>query len=191
MLQPVPDTATPPEISCGPGPGEAAARQGLPWLAALEAVAADPERLVGVLRAAEDRDDAVRAVGRAFALTPEQADVVLDQQFGILVGNRMSTVTDELDVLRAPWGDPLELELDVRGRRSAEVVVDGTPHSFRAAGLQGLLDEVAQFLLQAVAAPHLRPVLVTTGLAGDWPRLLRIWPSRIVEYEYEDEDDAS
>jgi hypothetical protein len=184
----VPDPA-PPATTSRPRPGEAAARQGLPWLTALETVAADPERLVGVLRAAENRDDAVRAVGSAFALTPEQADVVLDQQFSMLVGTRRSAVTEELDVLRAPWGEPLEVALDVQGRRSAAVVVHGSRHAFRATGLQGLLDEVARFLLEAVAAPSLRPVLVTTGLSGDWPRLLRIWPSRILEYEYE--DDAS
>jgi hypothetical protein len=181
MLQSVPDTAT--------LPGEAAARQALPWLTALSAVAADPERLVRLVQGAEDREDAVRAVGSAFGLTPEQADVVLDNQFGMLVGSRRSALAEELEVLRAPWGAPLELALDVHGRRSAAVVVDGTSHSFRATGLQGLLGEVAHFLLEAVAVPQLRPVLVSTGLTGDWPRLLRIWPSRMVEHEYE--DDAS
>ena len=181
MLQSVPDTAT--------LPGEAAARQALPWLTALSAVAADPERLVRLVQGAQDRDDAVRAVGSAFALTPEQAGVVLDNQFGMLVGSQRSALAEELEVLSAPWGEPLELALDVHGRRSAAVTVDGTAHSFRATGLQSLLDQVAQFLLQTVAAPQLRPVLVSTGLSGDWPRLVRIWPSRIVEYEYE--DDAS
>lgn len=177
----MPDTAT--------LPGEAAARQALPWLTALSTVAADPERLVRLVQGAEDREDAVRAVASAFALTPEQAETVLDNQFGMLVGSRRSALAQELEVLRAPWGEPLELVLDVHGRRSAAVAVDGTTHSFRATGLQGLLDEVAQFLLETVAAPRLRPVLVSTGLSGDWPRLLRIWPSRTVEYEYE--DDAS
>jgi hypothetical protein len=107
----------------------------------------------------------------------------------MLVGSRRSALAAELDVLRAPWADPLQLDLDVRGRRTAAVVVDGTTHSFRATGLQGLLDEVAQFLLQTVAQPALRPVHVTTGLSGDWPRVVRIWPSRMIEYEYE--EDAS
>jgi len=177
----VPDAAT--------LPGEAAARQALPWLTALSTVLADPERLVRLVRGAENRDDAVRAVGAAFALTAEQAGVVLDNQFGMLVESRRSALAEELRVLEAPWGGPLELTLDVHGRRSAAVTVDGATHSFRATGLQGLLDEVAQFLLETVAAPTLRPVLVSTGLSGDWPRVLRIWPSRVVEYEYE--DDAS
>jgi hypothetical protein len=188
MLRSVPDAASPPATP-GSLPGEVEARQGLPWLAALDAVAADPVRLVRALREAEDRDDAVRAVSAAFALAPEQAALVLDNQFGMLVGNRRSALAEELDVLRAPWGEPLELELDVQGRRRAAVVVDGAARSFRATGLQGLLDAVATFLVEAVAAPQLRPVLVSTGLSGDWPRLLRIWPSRRIEYEYE--DDAS
>jgi hypothetical protein len=183
----VPDAAAPPATTPESLPGEAEARQGLPWLAALHTVAADPVRLVRVLSAAEDRDDAVRAVGSAFGLTPEQAAVVLDNQFGMLVGSRRSTVLEELGVLRSPWGAPLELELDLRGRRSAVVVVDGTAHRFRTGGLQGLLAEVAQFLLEAVAQPRLRPVNLTTGLSGDWPRLLRIWPSRMIQYEYDDD----
>jgi hypothetical protein len=186
MLRSVPDAVAPPETTSD-GPGEADARQALPWLSALHIVGADPVRLVQVLHDAEDRDDAVRAVGSAFALTPEQAAVVLDNQFGMLVASRRSALAEELDVLRAPWGEPLHLELDVHGRHSATVVVDGTAHSFRATRLQGLLDEVAQFLLQAVAQPTLRPVLVTTGLTGDWPRLVRIWPSRMIQYEYEDD----
>jgi hypothetical protein len=173
----VPDTAAP----------EAAARQALPWLAALDAVAADPVRLVRLLQAAEDRDDAVQAVAEAFGLTADQASVVLDNRFGMLVGSRRTALAAELDVLRAPWREPLELDLRIRGRRAAVVVVDGTEHRFRAGDLQSLLTEVAQFLQETVAEPQLRPVEVTTGLAGDWPRLLRIWPSRMIQYEYADD----
>ena len=166
---------------------EAAARQALPWLAALDAVAADPVRLVRLLQAADDRDDAVRAVAGAFALTADQAGLVLDNQFGMLVGGRRAAMAGELAVLRAPWAEPLELEVRIRGRRTAVLELDGTEHRFGTGGLQGLLDEVAQFLLEAVARPQLRPVNVTTGLSGDWPRLLRIWPSRMIEYEYADD----
>jgi hypothetical protein len=170
--------------TAAPMPGEAAARQGLPWLTALETVAADPVRLVRVLQAADDRDDAVQAVAAAFELTSDQASVVLDNQFGMLVGSRRTALADELDVLRAPWRETLDLELRISGRRAA-VVVDGTEHRFRAGGLQGLLTEVAQFLQETVAEPQLRPLKVTTGLSGDWPRLLRIWPSRMIQYEYD------
>jgi hypothetical protein len=168
-------------------PGEAAARQGLPWLTALETVAADPVRLVRVLQTADDRDEAVRSVAEAFELTSDQASMVLDNPFGMLVGSRRTALTEELQVLRAPWREPLELELRIRGRRAAVVVVDGIEHRFRAGGLQGLLDQVAQFLQETVAEPQLRPVHVTTGLSGDWPRLLRIWPSRMIQYEYDDD----
>jgi hypothetical protein len=168
-------------------PGEAAARQGLPWLTALETVAADPVRLVRVVQAADDRDDALRAVVEAFGLTADQASVVLDNQFGMLVGSRRTALAEELEVLRAPWREPLELDLRIRGRRAAVVVVDGTEHRFRAGGLQSLLAEVAEFLQKTVAEPQLRPVQVTTGLSGDWPRLLRISPSRMLQYEYADD----
>jgi hypothetical protein len=140
-----------------------------------------------LLQAAEDRDDAVRAVAEAFGLTAHQASVVLDNQFGMLVGSRRTALLGELDVLRAPWGEPLELELRIRGRRAAVLALEGAEHRFRAGGLQGLLAQVAQFLQESVAEPQLRPVRVTTGLSGDWPRLLRIWPSRMIEYEYADD----
>jgi hypothetical protein len=167
--------------------GETSARQALPWLAAIDTVASDPVQLVRLLLAADDRDDAVRRVAEHFGLTPEQADVVLDQQFAVLVGNRRGALAEELRVLRAEWGPPLELDLRIRHRRSAALVVDGTEHRFRAGGLQGLLDRVACFLRDEVARPALRPVVVTTGLTGDWPRVLRIWPGRTVEYEYADD----
>ena len=169
--------------------GEAAARQGLPWLAAIDAAAGDPVQLVRLLLAADDRDDAVLRVAEHFGLTQEQADVVLDQQFAVLVGKRRGALAEQLRVLRAEWGPPMELDLHIRGRRSAVLVVDGTQHRFRAGGLQGLLDRVARFVLDEVAQPALRPVLLTTGLTGDWPRVLRVWPGRTVEYEYADDPD--
>jgi hypothetical protein len=167
--------------------GETTARQALPWLTAVDAVAADPVALVRLLQEADDRDDAVRRVAEHFGLSPEQADAVLDQQFGMLVGNRRAAVAEELRVLRAEWGAPLALRLRILNRRSAVLEVDGVEHRFRAGGLQGLMDEVARFAHDEVARPALRPVVIDTGLTGDWPLTLRIWPGRTVQYEYADD----
>src|SRR4051794_9822229 len=103
-------------MSAGQYSGEAGARQALPWLEALEATGADPVRLVRVVQECDTREDAVRAVAEAFGLTPEQADVVLDRQVGGLVRNSRDALAEQLRVLRAPWGAPLELELRMRGR---------------------------------------------------------------------------
>jgi hypothetical protein len=163
--------------------GEAGARQSLPWLEALEAAGADPVRLVRLVHESETREDALRAVATAFGLTPEQASVVLDRQVGGLVRSNRTELAEELRVLRAPWGEPLELQLRVRGRRNAVLLLDGEEHRFRAGGLNALLDQVTDFLDREVVRPRLRPVLLGTDLVGG-PSVIRIWPSRSCEYEY-------
>jgi hypothetical protein len=165
-------------------PGEASARQALPQLAALETVLTDPVRLVQVLGQAEDHAAGVQALGTAFGLTPEQASIVLDNHFGLLLRSRRAALAEELRVLRAPWGPPLELAL-VRSGAGAVVVVDGTEHAFDAGHREALLDEVTRFLLEEVAVPRLRPVLLTTDLPGG-PSLVRIWPSRTAEFDPQD-----
>jgi hypothetical protein len=162
--------------------GEAGARQVLPQLVALETALADPERLVRVLADADDRDAAVRALESTFGLSPEQALAVLDHQFGGLLRSRRAAVAEQLRILRAPWGPPLELTLQSRGRHGAVLTVDGLEHAFRARGRSDLLDQVTRFLWDQVAVPQLRPVSVTTDLAGGPSRLL-IWPSRVAEFE--------
>jgi hypothetical protein len=162
-------------------PGEVSARQALPQLAALETVLTDPVRLVQVLAQAEDREAGVQALGTAFGLTPEQASGVLDNQFGLLLRSRRAAVAEEIRVLRAPWGPPMELAL-VRTGAGAAVVVDGVEHAFAVGAREQLLDEVTRFLLTEVAVPRLRPVLLTTDLPGG-PSLVRIWPGRTAEFD--------
>jgi hypothetical protein len=170
-------------MTLGQWRGEAGARQGLPWLEALEAAAADPVRLARLVHAADDREDAVRAVATAFALTPDQASVVLDNQVGGLVRSNRVALAEDIRVLRAPWGEPVELRLRVIGRRSAVLDLDGTEHRFGAGGLDSLLEAVTRFLLDHVARPRLRPVRVDTDLAGG-PNVITIWPSGNGEYGY-------
>jgi hypothetical protein len=170
--------------------GEAGARQGEPWLAAMEVVGADPERLVRVVRAADTREEAMHAVATEFALTVEQATVVLEQQVGGLVGSSREAITQELRVLRAPWGEPVELQLRASSRRSAVLALDGQEHHFRATGRDALQQQVSQFLLDHLARPRLRPVLVTTDLVGG-PSLMTIWPSGTVEFSYPEGDGGS
>jgi hypothetical protein len=173
-------------VTAAPYRGAAGARQALPQLAALESALSDPGRLVRVLADADDRDAAVTALEGAFGLTPEQAEIVLDSQFGGLVRSRRATLTEELRVLRAPWGPPQELALQSRGRLAAVVVLDGAEHAFRAPSRNALLDEVTRFLWNEVAVPQLRPVFLSTDLT-DGPGRLLIWPSRVTEFEYADD----
>ena len=158
--------------------GEAGARQALPQLAALETVLTDPLRLVRLLQDADDREDAVRMLGTSFGLPPEHSSIVLDNTFGVLVGSRRAALAEELRILRAPWGPPLELTLRARGGGSAVLGLDGTEHTFRNRSRDGLLDAVTRFVQEEVAVPRLRPVLLSTDLPGG-PVLARIWPSRI------------
>jgi hypothetical protein len=169
-----------------PGQDEASARQALPQLAALEAVLADPVRLVRLLQEADDRADAVRILGPAFGLTPEQASVVLDNRFGLLVRGRREALAEAIRILRAPWGPPLELSLRARDRGSAVLELDGVEHTFGALSRHDQLDRVSAFLLEQVAVPRLRPVVLSTDLAGG-PTALRIWPSRTTDFEYADD----
>jgi hypothetical protein len=143
-------------------------------------------RLVRLLEEADDRDGAVRGLGTAFGLTPEQASVVLDNQFGLLVRGRRAALSERLRILRAPWGPPLELALRPGSGRSAVLELDGAEHAFGARSRNDLLDRISVFLLEQVAVPRLRPVVLSTDLAGG-PAVLRIWPSRVTEFEYADD----
>jgi hypothetical protein len=123
------------------------------------------------------------AVATAFGLTPEQASVVLDRQIGGLARGNRAALAEELRVLRSPWDEPLELQLHVRGRRSAVLGLDGEERRFRAGRLRSLLDQVTGFPEEQIVRPYLRPVFLGTGLA-DGPSLIRLWPGGWGEYEY-------
>jgi hypothetical protein len=168
---------------------EAAARQRLSGLEALETAWADPVRLASLVHGAADREDAVRVVATGFGLTPEQASVVLDNQFGRLTASSRAALAEELRVLRVPWGEPVELWLRAHGRRSAVLDLEGTEHRFRAGGRHGLLEAVTSFLLDHVARPRLRPVLVRTDLTGG-PTTITVWPSGNAAYGYPDDPEG-
>jgi hypothetical protein len=154
-------------------------------LAALESALADPIRLVQVVQDAEDDEDALGRVAATFGLDREQATVVLDAQFRLLLPSRREALAEELRVHRTSWGKPLQVVARLNGRRRATLVLDGTEHRFRAGGLQSLLDQLTEFLRARVVRPDLRPVLLTTGLP-DGPSRITLWPSGAVEYEYPD-----
>jgi hypothetical protein len=162
-------------------------RQALPWLEALETVLADPFRLVGLLQDAEDDDAAIRSIVAAYGIAPEQAETVLHNQFRLLVRSRRDAIADELRTLRAPWQEPLDVELAVTGTGRAELSLDGDVHRFTARGTRNLLHAVVDFLREQVVLPQLRPVVLTTGLAGRDPVRVRIWPSRSTYFEYADD----
>jgi len=131
---------------------------------ALEAVNAgllDPHRLVDLLLASADAADARQRLATALELTDEQAQVVLDLQFGALTAARRTALADELERERTPLGPPLHLraELDASGRR-ATVVVDGIEVSGRGRTAARTVDDLATRVLEDVARPLHRPVVV-------------------------------
>ena len=162
-------------------------RQALPGLTALETVLADPVRLVTLLQEAEDDASAIRSISEAFGLSTEQAETVLHNQFRLLVRGRRAALAEDLRILRAPWGEPLGVELVVTGRGSAELTLDGAVHRFTARGTQQLLEQVADLLRERVVVPQLRPVVLTTGMDVPDPVRVHIWPSRSTRFEYADD----
>jgi hypothetical protein len=167
------------------GPG--GVRQALPWLEAVDTVLADPVRLVALLQDAGDDDAAIGSIVAAFGLTPEQAEAVLHQQFHVLVRSRRDELAEELRTLRAPWQEPLTIELAMTGTGRAELSLDGDVHRFTARGTRNLLHAVVDFLREQVVVPQLRPVVLATGLGGRDPVRVRIWPSRSTSFEYADD----
>jgi len=138
---------------------------------ALEAVNAgllDPHRLVDLLLAATDAGDARQRLATALRLTDEQAQVVLDLQFGALTAARRTALADELERERTPLGPPLHLraELDASGRR-ATVSVEGVELVGRGRTAARAVDDLARRVLEDVARPQHRPVVVQVdGVEG-------------------------
>ena len=155
---------------------EAARRAKLRVLSAIEAASEDPMRLVQAVQDATDDEDAVRRVGAAFGLDDDLSRVLLDLQFGRLSRSSRARVGDELRLLRAEWGPPIEATLTVTGRRRGVVTVDGAEHRFRATGRRELDDQVRAFLRDQIARPLLRPVVLTDGAAADGPVRWTVWP---------------
>jgi hypothetical protein len=156
-------------------------------LAAIESALADPVRLVGILVESADGDDAVRRLRNAFGLDDVQAQAVLDAQFRQVTAAPRARLAEELRVLRADWGPTVEAHIEFTGRRSAVLSVDGTEHTFRAGGVQSVLDRIAEFLLDEVAIPRLRPVAATISGLPAGPIRMTYTPARNGRYEYPDE----
>ena len=138
-------------------------------LSAIEAAAAHPLRLLEAVQAAADDVDAVRRVGEAFDLDEELSQVLLDLSFRQLSIGSRSRVGDELLLLHAEWGPPIEATLTITGRRHGVLTVDGAQHGFGASGRQVRFDEVHAFVHEQVARPRLRPVVLTGGEAAGGP----------------------
>jgi hypothetical protein len=145
-------------------------------LSAVEAAAADPLRLLEAVQAAADDEDALRRVGEAFDLDEELSQVLLDLQVRRLSIDSRSRVADELRLLRAEWGPPVEATLTMTGRRHAVLTVEGAEHRFGASGRQVLFGEVHAFVHEQVARPRLRPVVLTGGEAAGGPVRWTVWP---------------
>ncbi len=136
-------------------------------LTAVEAASDDPLRLVRAVQEATDDEDAVRRVGEAFGLDDDLARVLLDLQFRSLSSSSRARRADELRLLRAEWGPPIEATLTATGRRQAVVTVDGVEHHFRARGRQALDGQVHAFLHEQISRPRLRPVVLSDTDAAD------------------------
>jgi hypothetical protein len=146
-------------------------------LAAIEAAVADPATLLGVLQEATDDEDALGRVGEAFELSPDQAMVVLDIQVRSFTPGRRAKLADELAVLRAQWGPPLEGRVHFSSRRSAVLTLDGAERRFTAGGTGGVLDLLHQHLFETVARPALREVVATVTGLPDGPTRMTVTPS--------------
>ena len=69
---------------------------------------------------------------------------------------------DELRLLRAEWGPPIEATLTVTRRRQGVVSIDGAEHRFRASGRAGAGSaRIHAFVHEQIARPRLRPVVLT------------------------------
>ena len=159
-------------------------------LSAMDAALADPVRLVTVLVDAEDDEDALRRVRDTFGLTDEQAASVLDLQFRRLHRAGRARVAAELAVVRAEWGPALPATLAFTDHRSAVLTVEHEERRFTAGGTQAVLDRVTAHLLDDVAVPRLRPVVVTVDGPADAPVRVTVVPSRSASYEYADDAEA-
>ena len=162
-------------------------RAHLPQLAAMDAALADPARLVALLVDAADDEDALRRVRDAFDLTDEEAGSVLDLPFRRLHRAGRARVAAELAVLRTEWGPPLAATLVFSGRRSAVLTLDHDERRFTAGGLPAVLDRVTEFVLDDVAVPRLRPVVIAVDGPAGAPVRCTVVPSRSASYEYADD----
>ena len=168
-----------------------ARRDRLAILTAIEAALADPAHLVGILQESVDDDDAIGRLVDTYGLDAVQAQAVLDLQVRRVIPAHRARVAEELRVLRAEWGPPIEAQVRFTGRRSAVLTVDGTEHRFRAGGVDGVLAEIGAFVLEEIAVPRLRPVTATISGLPDGPIRMTSTPARNGRFEYPNDPIAS
>jgi hypothetical protein len=159
-------------------------RERLSTLTAIETALAEPVRLIGLLQDAADDEDAVRRVRQEFGLDRAHAEAMIDVQFRWLNRADRARVAEELRVLRADWGRPVEGSVRFAGRRSAVLSLNGAEHPFRAAGAQRVLDLVSEHVVTQVAQPRLRPVVLTVTGLPEGPTRLTLTPAGSGHYEY-------
>jgi hypothetical protein len=133
-------------------------------LEALSAAFADPHRLVDELLAAEDPDDARRRVSAAFGLTGDQAQIVLDNRFGLLTRARQAERAESLRVAQTPLGPPLHLtaSVDASGR-TVTVLADDVELHGRGRTAEKAVEALADQLWDLARRRHCRVVVVVDG----------------------------
>jgi hypothetical protein len=137
-------------------------------LEALSAALGDPHRLVDELLAAQDDADARVRVSAGFGLTDAQAQVVLDNRFGLLSRTRRAELAEDLQAERTPLGPELHLQAvwDPTGR-TVTVSVDGIEIAGRGRTAAKAVEELATRVMNEVARPRHRPVVVQVdGIEG-------------------------
>ncbi|HVD26873.1 MAG TPA: hypothetical protein VNC79_00025 [Mycobacteriales bacterium] len=166
-------------------------RERLSILTAMESALADPVGMIRILLDCADDEDAIGRLSQEFALDEVQAQSVLDLQVRRVTAANRARIAEELRVLRAEWGPPLEAQVRFTGRRSAVLSIDGAEHSFRAGGVNGVLEKIGAFVLEEIAVPRLRPVAATVSGLPDGPVRMTYTPARSGHFEYPDDPIAS
>jgi hypothetical protein len=158
-------------------------------LEALTAVLDDPHRLVDAVAAAADDEAAVRALGAEFGLAPTLAQAVLDGQVRLLTRSRREAVAEDLRVEQTPVGPPLRVEASFTGSdTAATVTVDGRQYGVQGATPEETVEALADIVVEQVARPLHRPVIVDAPPGGPLKRFVAT-PGRSVAFEYWDDPD--
>jgi len=124
----------------------------------------------------------------AYGVDRVGARAALDLQFSRVSRGGRRRIAEELAVLRAEWGPPVEGRVRFTSRGSAVLSLDGTERRFDAGGTDGVLDRLHAFLTEDVAVRRLRPVVATiSGLPGG-PTRMTVSPARSGSYEYPDDE---
>ena len=156
-------------------------------LDAMATALADPARLIGILVEAADDDDAIARLVDAYAVDSVGAQALLDLQVRRVIPVHRVRITEELRVLRAEWGPAIDAQVQFSGRRCAVVSIEDAQHTFRAGGVNAVLERLGRFLLEEVATPRLRPVTAAVTGLPDGPIRITYTPGGGARAEYRDD----